>query len=98
MAHSGKFPSEELQNKFKNLAFVASVLLSITSVFFAMSTRHSLVELQQNLRANEIQTNSIVNEFAIIKTKMDVLKEAERKRSIIPGKKSNSRFSKRKGR
>ena len=92
MAQSGKFPTEELQNSFKNVILFASFLMSVTSVFFAISTRHSLVELQQNLRANEIQTESILKEFAVMKTKMDGLKEAEGKGIIIPGRKIKDSF------
>ena len=89
MAHSGKFLTEGFQSNCKNAAVFASLLISVTSVFVAMITRHSLVELQQKCRVNEIQINSLVNEVTAMKTQSGSLRKAEGMTVAMPGGKIN---------
>ena len=85
MGHSGKFLTEGLQNSCKNAAVFASLVISVACAFVAIITRLSLVELQQNFRANEIQISSLVNEVTVMKTQLLRLREAEKQTVAVPG-------------
>ena len=76
---------EGFDNKAKNAVVLLSLALSMLSVYFSITTRQSLVIVQQRCEVNEIRTDKLDVEVSIIKNQMHVQKEAKVKAAASLG-------------
>ena len=85
MAYMEKSQKEGFENKAKNVVVLLSLALSMLSVYFSITTKQSLVIVQQRCDVNEIRTDTLEIDVSIIKNRMHVQKEAKVKAAASLG-------------